>query len=81
MPIITTNLKVSYALLRYLRYYCKARADKAKPSALLACTIYTIPHSIINVFLIILTFWLLGVAGADLRPNIIIDKHLARGVS
>jgi hypothetical protein len=38
-----------------------------------ACTIYTVPHSVIYV-----PFWLLGVAGADLRPDIIINEQLAR---
>jgi hypothetical protein len=45
-----------------------------------ACTIYTVPHTIINVHLIILTFWLHGVVGADLRPNTQWVNALSSGI-
>jgi hypothetical protein len=54
---------------------CKAAcARKAKPRATqAACTIYTVLHTLIDVHQSYVPFWLLGVVGADLRP----DKELA----
>jgi hypothetical protein len=50
---------------------CKAVcARKAKPRATqAACTIYTVLHTLIDVHRSYVPFWLLGVVGADLRPD------------
>jgi hypothetical protein len=50
---------------------CKAAcARKAKPRATqAACTIYTVLHTLIDVHRSYVPFWLLGVVGADLRPD------------
>jgi hypothetical protein len=63
--------------------YCKAAcARKAKPYAIqAACTIYTVLHTLINIHRLYVPFWLLGVVGADLRPDIIINEYLAYGGS
>jgi hypothetical protein len=47
-----------------------ACAREAKPRATQpACTIYTILHTLIDVHRSYVPFWLLGVVGADLRPD------------
>jgi hypothetical protein len=54
--------------------YCKAAcACKAKPRAIqAACTIYTVLYTLIDVYRLYVPFWLLGVVGADLRPDSIL---------
>ena len=38
--------------------------------------IYTVPRTMIDVHRSYVPFWLHGVAGADLRPDIMIDEQL-----
>jgi hypothetical protein len=57
---------------------CYAYANEANPRARMwaetraaatACTIYAVPHTMIDVHRSYVPFWLHGVAGADLRPD------------
>jgi hypothetical protein len=46
------------------------RAREAKPrAAATACTIDTVPHTMIDVHRSYVPFWLHGVVGVDLRPD------------
>jgi hypothetical protein len=63
---------------------CYAYANEAKPRAhsgpkslcaAAACTIYTVPHTMIDVHRSYVPFWLHGAADADLRPDMSRVQH------
>jgi hypothetical protein len=49
--------------------FCQEVGEQGKALRDMACTIYTVPHTMIDVPRSYVPFWLHGVAGADLRPD------------
>jgi hypothetical protein len=48
---------------------CQEVREQGEALRQIACTIYTVPHTMIDVNRLYVPFWLHGVAGADLRPD------------